>query len=137
MSNFIVHTTHPVQPRGTTFTLDRKILTVHSYDRDIKKWPHSNQFEIDLPEAVTNIQSIRLVQISLPSNQYVFSNEYQNTKMTYTGGGQSVQHQYTITISEGSYTPQELATEISSRITMNQISLCSYTFPPLSCGSSR
>ena len=103
MSNFIVHTTHPIQPRGQTFTLDRKILTVHSYDRDIKKWPHANEFEIDLPEDVTNIQSIRLVQISFPSNQYVFSNEYQNTKMTYTDTLTTLVHQ--ITISEGSYTP--------------------------------
>ena len=134
MSNFIVHTTHPIQPRGQTFTLDRKILTVHSYDRDIKKWPHSNEFEIDLPEDVTNIQSIRLVQISFPSNQYVFSNEYQNTKMTYTdeinNAGVSTpgtQHQHHIEISEGAYTPQELATEIENRMNVESYPI---TFPP-------
>jgi len=127
MSNFVVHTSHPVQPRGQIFTLDRKILTVHSFDRDITKWKNSNHFEVDLPEAVTNIQSIRLVQISLPSNQFVFSNEYQNTKLSYTDnlpGGTTQDH--TITIAPGSYTAQELAIEISNR--MNQISY-SNTFP--------
>ncbi len=110
MNNFIVNRNHPVQKREQTFTLDRKILTVHSFDRDINKWPNANCFEIDLPEPVTNIQSIRLVQISIPSNQLVFSNEYQNTKMTFTHGGGEV---CTITISEGSYTARELAIEIT------------------------
>ena len=76
MSNFVIQTSHPIQTRAQTYTLDRKILSIHSYDRDISKWPNSNYFEIDLPEAATNIQSIRLVQISIPSNQFVFSNEY-------------------------------------------------------------
>ncbi len=113
MNNFIVNRNHPVQKREQTFTLDRKILTVHSFDRDINKWPNANCFEIDLPEPVTNIQSIRLVQISIPSNQLVFSNEYQNTKMTFTHGGGEV---CTITISEGSYTARELAIEITQKM---------------------
>ena len=83
MSNFVIQTSHPIQRRAQTFTLDRKILSIHSFDRDISKWPNSNYFEIDLPEAATNIQSIRLVQIGLPSNQFVFSNEYQNTKLSF------------------------------------------------------
>ena len=124
MSNFVIQTSHPIQRRAQTFTLDRKILSIHSFDRDISKWPNSNYFEIDLPEAATNIQSIRLVQIGLPSNQFVFSNEYQNTKLSFV-------HQATTTnpppyggticniiISEGSYTSQELAIEIASKMNL-------------------
>tara|TARA_R110002074_G_scaffold35075_4_gene95910 strand:- start:1350 stop:2576 length:1227 start_codon:yes stop_codon:yes gene_type:complete len=124
MSNFVIQTSHPIQRRAQTFTLDRKILSIHSFDRDISKWPNSNYFEIDLPEAAANIQSIRLVQIGLPSNQFVFSNEYQNTKLSFV-------HQATTTnpppyggticniiISEGSYTSQELAIEIASKMNL-------------------
>lgn len=125
MSNFVIQTSHPIQKRAQTYILDRKILSIHSYDRDISKWPHSNHFEIDLPEAVTNIQSIRLVQMSIPSNQFVFSNEYQNTKLSFEHdtGGAAVS--YTITISEGSYTASELATEIQTK--MNE---AAYFSPP-------
>ena len=128
MSNFVIQTSHPIQARAQTYTLDRKILSIHSYDRDISKWPNSNYFEIDLPESVTNIQSIRLVQISIPSNQFVFSNEYQNTKLSFVHEAQTTAPPYgvgagsfehTITISEGSYTPQELAIEIATK--MNSI----------------
>ena len=124
MSNFVIQTSHPIQTRAQTYTLDRKILSVHSYDRDISKWPNSNYFEIDLPEAATNIQSIRLVQISIPSNQFVFSNEYQNTKLSFVHNPSTPATpppsyggtEHTITISEGSYTAQELAIEIATKM---------------------
>ena len=43
----------------------------------------ANHFEIDLPETLTNVQSMRLVEIELPANQYVFSNNHQNTKLEF------------------------------------------------------
>ena len=48
MSQFNVQQMHPLIPREQTFVLDRKLVSVHSYDRDIKKWPNSNHFEVDL-----------------------------------------------------------------------------------------
>jgi len=117
MSQFNVQQMHPLIPREQTFVLDRKLVSVHSYDRDIKKWPNSNHFEIDLPEDLRNIQSMRLLNIALPSNQYIFSNEYQNTKLkvfvsVQIGGSGDV----IITIDEGSYTPDQLATEIQTKL---------------------
>ena len=83
MSNFNVQQTHPIIPRQQTYVLFQKIISFHSYDRDIKKWPNSNFFEIDLPQSLINLQSMRLVQITLPNNQYVFTNAYQNTKLQF------------------------------------------------------
>ena len=117
MSQFIVQQRHPLIPREQTFVLDRKLVSVHSYDRDIKKWPNSNHFEIELPEDLRNVQSMRLLNISLPSSQYIFSNEYQNTKLKvfvslrFGGSGDII-----ITIDEGSYTPEQLATEIETKL---------------------
>jgi len=112
-----VQQSHPLIPREQTFVLDRKILSVHSIDRDIKKWPKANYFEVDLPETLNQVQSMRLVNISLPNQQYVFSNEYQNTKMTFTlVEGCVGEGTYTIMICEGSYTPYQLTAEIESKM---------------------
>ena len=108
MSHFNVQQQHPLIPREQTYVLDRKLVSVHSFDRDIKKWPNSNYFEIDLPQSLQKIQSMRLLNVSLPSNQYVFSHEYQNTKLNFTVN--TTLH-LTITIDEGSYSPDQLATE--------------------------
>lgn len=126
MSQFNVQQQHPLIPREQTYVLDRKLVSVHSVDRDIKKWPSGNYFEIDLPQSLQNIQSMRLLNVSLPSNQYVFSNEYQNTKLKIFIGQPSPQPvpavpittvtTYTITINEGSYSPDQLALEIETKI---------------------
>jgi hypothetical protein len=117
MSRFNTNQNHPLIPREHTFFLERKLISVHSYDRDIKKWPNANHFEIMLPESLKNIQSIRLDAISLPSNQYVFSNEYQNTKLSFSlEPFSSTQKILSITINDGSYSPDELANEIQTKM---------------------
>ena len=113
MSQFNVQQQHPLIPREQTYVLDRKLVSVHSFDRDIKKWPNSNYFEIDLPQSLQKIQSMRLLNVSLPSNQYVFSHEYQNTKLNFTVNTAPT---LTITIDEGSYTPDQLAVEIQTKM---------------------
>ena len=114
MSSSNTHQNHPLIPSAQTYFLDRKIISFHSCDRDYKKWPHANHFEITLPESLLNVQSMRLVTISLPSNQYIFSNEYQNTKLSFTVDNQP--QIFTITIHEGAYTSEELAIEISTQM---------------------
>lgn len=93
MSNFVLQTSHPLIQREQTFVLDRKLISVHSVDRDYQKWPNSNHFGIDLGEAFHNVQSMRLINFSVPSNNYTFSTAYQNTKMSFT-----YQHNYLISM---------------------------------------
>ena len=139
MSNFVVQQQHPLIPREQTYVLDRKLVSVHSFDRDIKKWPNDNYFEIDLPQALLNIQSMRLLNISLPSNQYVFSHEYQNTKLNFTIGLGAVPFppitanvdDITITIDEGSYTPDQLAAEIETKMNKGVASNPNFSGNPL------
>lgn len=102
----------PLINRDQTYVLDRKLITIHSEDRDISKWKFSNQFEIVLPEPINNVQSLRLIEVSMPANLYTFSNKYQNTKLRITSGGVT----RTITISEGFYTPEQLANELTNKI---------------------
>jgi hypothetical protein len=112
MSQFNVQQQHPLIPREQTYVLNRKLISIHSLDRDIKKWPNSNYFEIELPQSLSNIQSMRLLNISIPSNQYVFSHAYHNTKLKFLVGNVPI----TITIDEGSYPPDQLAAEIETKM---------------------
>jgi len=117
MSNFNTMQAHPLIPRKQTYVLDRKLISFHSYDRDIKKWPAANHFEIMLPQTLINVQSMRLDAISLPSNQFIFSEDYQNTKMSFSMEPySSTQKVLDIEIDEGAYCPKELANEIQTKM---------------------
>lgn len=124
-----------LQPNAETYVLDKKNITIHSNDRDINKWPYSNIFEVSLPVEIRNIVSMRLGSIVLPSKYYTFSNSYQNTKLTFKmipikpGATapvdikqafiylyQNKENNYTITIEEGYYSPEQLANEIEGRM---------------------
>jgi len=119
MSQFVINQTHPLIPREQTYVLDRKLISFHSTDRDISKWPAANNFEIMLPTVLKNIQSMRLDTISIPNDQFVFSSQYQNTKLSFSMNiysGLTYNDYETVSIDEGSYNPQELAIEIQSKM---------------------
>ena len=65
-------TEHPLIAREQTYCLDRKLVTIHSEDRDVCAWPNSAYFEITLPQPMTNVQSIRLIETNFPSINDVF-----------------------------------------------------------------
>ena len=129
---FNTFSTHPVIKREQSYVLDRKMVSFHSEDRDVKKWPNSNRFEIRLPETIKNVQSIRLANISLPNNMYVFTNNYQNIKLTfkitdpgdYAFANNAIENKlaanagnnYTITIDEGCYTTSQMATMLTNKM---------------------
>jgi hypothetical protein len=113
---FQLNQNHPIIPRQQNFELDRKIISFHSEDRDISMFPYSNLFDITLPETLLNIQSMRLVNISLPNNQYVFSTEYQNTKFNFSADISGQTNSYDVTIDEGTYTPNQLELEIENKM---------------------
>ena len=102
----------PLINREQNYVLDRKLLTVHSEDRDITKWPNSNTFEIMLPETLLNVQSMRLIQATMPSYFFTFSNDYQNTAFQFTI--ENVAHM--VTIQEGNYTPCQLSRELTNKM---------------------
>ncbi len=107
-----VYTEHPLIERQQTYVLERKLVTIHSEDRDVCAWPNSSLFEITLPQQLTNVQSIRLIESNFPSINNVFTNTNQNTKMTFYVNGNT----YTITIDEGFYSPNQLANELTNKM---------------------
>lgn len=125
-----VHTNRNIIRRQQDFVLDRKLVSIHSEDRDIRKWPTSSQFEIDLPQPIENVQSLRLVQCNFPVNYYTFSQSNQNTKMSFRVLPKDPQDPYytilhfaymnkvifQIEIQEGTYSAEELARELEHKM---------------------
>ena len=118
---------HPLVERQQHYILERRLLSVHSIDRDIAKWPFSNHFEVELPEPLLNVQSMRLAMANMPSVFYNFNNEYQNTKFTFSiktslapdsgiakalisASNELVR--WEIVIPNGFYTPTEMANQL-------------------------
>jgi hypothetical protein len=64
---------HPLQQNSQDYLLYKKYVSIHSEDRDILAYPNSSEFEIELPEDITNISTIKLSDWALPSNYYTFS----------------------------------------------------------------
>jgi len=59
-------------------------MTIHSEDRDINKWPYSNNFAIELPVTLHQLHSINVSNINISENIYIFTNDYQNTKLKFS-----------------------------------------------------
>jgi len=141
--NFNLNNAHQLIPREQTFVLDRKLMTIHSEDRDVTQWPSASQFEINLPTMYTSVSTLQLVECNITTTNYTFSKEYQNTKFSfklfpgeYTGSDQGTRIMYYYLqngdtpetgdggasntfyaeISEGYYTQQQLAAEIEYRL---------------------
>ena len=121
MSKYVLKNDHPLIPREQTFSVNRKLLTVHSEDRDINKWPNANHFELQLPQTYTNVETIALVEYSFPTYYYAISNENQNTKITFTAnieGSYGPTEPIVVTISPGFYSPTQLAAEMQNQLNL-------------------
>lgn len=125
------NTNHTLINPPATRIPNGKILSIHSEDRDICKWPHANNFSVELPETYTNVSAIYINNVTLPNVTPVFSNEYQNTKLSFTLFPKNpyapwyaplalkVNDIWIIEIQEGVFTPQQLANELQNK--MNDI----------------
>ena len=122
MSKYVLKNDHPLIPREQTFSVNRKLITVHSEDRDVNKWPKANHFELQLPQTYTNVETIAFVQYSFPTYYSTFSNEAQNTKITFTAiistASYGQTNPITITISPGFYSHVQLAAEMQNQLNL-------------------
>lgn len=90
---------HPLIHKNHTFTLDRKVLFIDSNDRDINKWQNSSEFEINCPENYNNVESLRLLNIQLPSFFFNISERLQTNKFII----EIASTKHTITLTDGYY----------------------------------
>ncbi len=115
-SNLVVGTSHIIQGRQQSYVIVRRLLTIHSEDRDTGKWPSASHFEVQLPDPITNVQSMRMLAITIPQNLYVFSRAMQNTRMWVSDETSKLADMQELEIQEGTYTPDQLALELQCRL---------------------
>lgn len=129
---FNTNQNHPLIKREQTYLLDTKFLTIHSIDRDINKWANGNEFEVELPENLKNVYSLRLASCILPNNLYNITNNYQNTKFSYrinpkiTGSSTEntiltkyfchPRNYFTVTLDDGYYTTEYLVNTLQYQL---------------------
>ena len=134
---FDINSTHPIIPNSQDYTIYKKYVSIHSEDRDILKYPQSSLFEIELPQDYLNVYTVRLSNWTFPSNYNTFSVLNSNVTMTFkinnpynpgeNGNSDPLQNaifdalytnsdnNYSIQISDGFYTPDQVATELTNR----------------------
>jgi len=136
MSRFNTNTSHPIIPNAQQYMFEQKYVTFHSEDRDVVKYPSSSDFEIELPQDYCNVQSVKLVSWTFPSNYNTFSASQYNISMQfsfvelnplpasptaletaiYNGLSANLNNSYTVVISEGFYNPISIAFELTNRM---------------------
>ena len=134
---FNTSTNHPLIPNANDYIIYKKYVSIHSEDRDIIKYPNSNQFEIEMPEDITNIYSLRLINWTFPANYNSFSFFNSNVALffritkPYNPGEnmvfnplqqamftclfESSNDLYEFTIQEGFYNPTQMVTELQNK----------------------
>ena len=134
---FNTSTNHPLIPNANDYIIYKKYVSIHSEDRDILKYPNSNQFEIEMPEDITNVYSLRLINWTFPANYNSFSFSNSNITMffkitkPYNPGAnmvfnpleqaifaalfQTSNELFIFTIQEGFYNPTQMVTELQNK----------------------
>lgn len=124
-----------IPPNNSCYTppsFSTRMVTFHTEDRNILKYPYENLFEVSLPSVIKNTMSIELFDITLPTFYYNISKYLQNTKLWF-----SIPFYFTypieITLPSGYYTYSNLCTELAKQLnditTLELFSLGVYVFP--------
>lgn len=133
---------HPLQQNSQNYLQYKKYVSIHSEDRDALAYPNSAEFEIEMPEDIINISTMKLVNWAFPSNYDSFSVLNSNVTMIFsisdpydyplnypndttsidyyiyqalTENNQTNNGEITISIEEGFYNPSQLSTELQNK----------------------
>ena len=131
------NTSHPLIQNSQEYIFYKKYVSIHSEDRDMLKYPTASDFEIELPEDLLNVASLRLYDWCFPCNYDTFSSLFNNVTMTFQINNPynpninnlsdllaqkifeclflTATEDYTITIENGFYNPQQIATELTNK----------------------
>ena len=137
MSRFNTSTSYPLIPNSNEYMIEQRVVSIHSEDRDITKWPNSSNFEIELPDDYVNVSTVKLGNYTFPANYNTFSLAQANIGIvfkidkpfnptengfydpllnaTYEALYAHIDENYIVAISEGFYNPIQIATELTNR----------------------
>lgn len=125
--SYNLSSSHQLIPNSQQYMLQYKFITVNSEDRDVSKYANSSEFEIDLPQDYVNVQTVKLNSWSFPYKYDVFSEYTNNTFFTFrlrpyyvvsTNAILGPMTTFSINIESGTYTPSQMATELTNKMNM-------------------
>lgn len=82
-NNYNLHNNHPLIKNTNQYYSVTRLVSIHSEDRNIVKYPNSTEWEITLPQDYSNITSVNLASYSFPSNYSPFSPITNNVSLTF------------------------------------------------------
>lgn len=83
LDHYNLNTNHPIIPSSQEYIYYRKYVSISSEDRDVIKFPNAAQFEIELPEDMLNVLSVRLNSWTFPANYNTFSFANANVNLAF------------------------------------------------------
>jgi hypothetical protein len=92
-----------------------RMVTIHTEDRDLLKYPFENAFEVVLPTVLKNVLSVELVDIALPTFFYNVSDYLQNTKLWFSVPDYFAEP-VEIAVPSGCYTPVDLCAALAMQL---------------------
>lgn len=148
--NYNLNTAHPIIPNSQNYVAYTKFVSIHSEDRDIIKFPNAALFEIELPEDLLNVSTVKLSSWTFPSNYATFSKLGNNIFMSmkidvpynpslhsatpspllvqiYNCLSESIDIPYVINIEQGFFNPIQITTELTNKFN-SSLTLRIYTY---------
>ena len=137
MSKFNTSTNQPLIPSSNEYMIEQRVVSIHSEDRDLSKYPNSSEFEIELPDDYVNVSTVKLGTYTFPSNYNTFSLLQSNITIVfkfdkiynpadygfydpllnaiYQALQYNIDSEYYISIEEGFYTPTQIDVELTNQ----------------------
>lgn len=134
---FNLNTNHPLIPNSQEYIFYNKYVSIHSEDRNVVAFPNSAEFEIELPEDLLNVVSVKLTNWTFPANYNTFSGANGNILFVFEisnpynpaafGLTDTLNYRiyealfltqkeyYKFLIEEGFYNPFQMATELTNK----------------------
>ena len=121
---------HPLIQNSQQYIAQYKYCTINSDDRDIKKYPNSAEFDIELPQDYDNVQSVKLNSCTFPTKYDTFTRQNNNIMFrfsvrpyyvvgtTYYLDPTVIATEFAFEIESGSYKPDQMATELTNKMNL-------------------
>ena len=97
----------------------KRVISIDSQYRDNKD-ALSTEFTFDLSDPLKDVVSLKLYSVQIPYTWYTINNDFGSNFFIIKGNSPGIDngnHDYTITVSAGNYSPQELVDAINANIT--------------------
>lgn len=102
------------EPWKTPTQVFSQTVLVDSRDRDTSRYPNPNSYRIQLPTALRNVSSARLVSAEIPGMFYVFTASRGNTSLRVSISNLFQEH--VVSIPDGNYTAYTMADALQTAL---------------------